>query len=1257
MMIHGRSEELAVLQQAYQWTALGSTELVLIAGPPGIGKTAFVMQAFKPTVAGRCKFAWGKFDPYGTSHPYAPLVTCFRFLIRQLLTEPEAVLDDWKATIREAVGENGSVITEVIPEAKLLLGDSSPIERLPAAKSHHRFEWIFRRFVRAFAKADHPLVLFFDDIQWADKATLALLRSLLIDPDIQHLFILGAHRDQDWNDNALRFEEWLQGEHAGYSIRRLKLEPLEMGHVQTIVSERLKSGYEACFPLAHALYAKTIGNPLYLHQLIESALDEGIISRTGLAGQWEWDLEALSAFPSIDGQIEYLTGRINRLPVHARQLLTVAACLGGSFTGAILSKVSGLSQSQLDILLFDAVQAGLLASRDDAIGGRVYAFSHDRIHQAAYLLSNRQERMAIHLAAGRYLMQIYHTADREQVLFDTINHLNEALELMSAEERELCCRLNEEAGGKAMQSSAYAEALSYYRRAVQCLPDHYWDSDNAFAFQLHLRAAECEYLCTYYEQAEARLDELMQRAGCWLQRAQVVKIKIDQYSNIGKYAQAIELGCATLLEAGMQLSISPGKAVVQREIRQAKRELDARIDELHALPETDEPEIRLMMEIMVSLVGPTFFSNREVFALLSSRFIRLVMEHGASHIASAIYASYGMALCTMTSDLDSGYRLGRIAMELADQSGIASVKSKVYAMFHCVISPWMGYKQRDEEQLTDAIHYGLQSGDYVFASYAIGGLINMSYAVHPMQRMQKVMSECLQFVEITKEELIYKNVMIYMHVAEMLQSTDDGDFALTAGRASEAQLLEDVMRDESRAVTLYQIYTYKTQIGYLFGRYEEAIRHAELAEPYEGLAVQSPHMPILRFYEAMALSALLRVKPGGDDAQRWQSRLKLRYRQFRDWSGMSPACFGYKFMLLQAEQPGGRVSEPTVIELYDRSIQLARDNGDPQYWAVACERAARHHLAKGRERIAQGYMSEAHEAYAEWGVESKCSRLRDEFPEWFSGSNPYQEWTPPQHVESANYARVGQARSRTMEMMQDSLLFSPDMSLHDIQRRLLERIVEMTDMQYGCLIRRRSDGLWIEQVMRRGIWSETAPEGMEHSRHVPRSLIQYTSRWGKPVQIGNASQDELFADDPYYAERTIRAVSCLPIFAQTQFVGMLYLELPQDVHPLPEELLSALSMLAAQLLFMMKLSETFGDSAGDDESKPKIIDERLIEPLTDRELEVLSYMSRGMTNKEIAVKLGVTAGTVKVHTHNLFSKLNVSRRMNAVAKAERMKLL
>lgn len=1257
MMIHGRSEELAILQQAYRWTALGSTELVLIAGPPGIGKTAFVMQAFKPTVTGRCKFAWGKFDPYGTSHPYAPLVTCFRFLIRQLLTEPEAVLDKWKATIREAVGENGSVITEVIPEARLLLGDSSPIERLPAAKSHHRFEWVFRRFVRAFAKADHPLVLFFDDIQWADRATLALLRSLLIDPDIQHLFILGAHRDQDWNDNELRFEEWLQGEHAGYSIRRLQLEPLEMGHVQTIVSERLQCEHEACFPLAHALYAKTIGNPLYLHQLIQTALDEGIISRAGNAGQWRWNLEALSAFPSIDGQIEYLTGRIKRLPAHAQQLLTVAACLGGSFAGAILSAVSGLSQSRLDVQLFDAVQAGLLAYQDDASVGRVYAFSHDRIHQAAYSLSNRQERSAIHLAAGRYLLEIYRTADREPILFDTVNHLNEALELMSAAERELCCRLNEEAGGKAMQSSAYSEALSYYRRALECLPDDYWSADNAFTFQLHLRAAECEYLCTYYEQAEARLDELIQRAGCWLQRAQVVKLKIDQYSNIGKYAQAIELGCATLREAGMRLSTSPGKAVVQREIRQAKRELDARIQELHALPETDEPAIRLMMEIMVSLVGPTFFSNREVFALLSSRFIRLVMEHGATPIASAIYASYGMVLCTMTRDLASGYRLGNIAMDLADRSGVASVKSKVYAMYHCVISPWMGYKQRDEEQLTDAIHYGLQSGDYVFASYAIGGLINLSYAVHPMQQMLKVMSECLQYVEITKEELIYKNVMIYMHVAEMLQSTDDGDFALTVGRASEAQLLEDVMQDESRAVTLYQIYTYKTQISYLFGRYEEAVRYAELAEPHEGLAVQSPHMPILHFYEAMALSALLSARPDAD-AQPWRSRLRLRYREFRDWSGMSPACFGYKFMLLQAEQPSGRVPEPTIIELYDRSIQLARDNGDPQYRAVACERAARHHLAKGRERIAQGYMSEAHDAYAEWGVESKSSRLRDEFPEWFSRSVPDHERMPSQHVESgANYARVGQARSRAMEMMKDSLTFSPDMSLHDIRQRLVERIVEITDMQYGCLIRRRSDGLWIEQAMRRGLWSETAPEWMEHSRHVPRSLIQYTSRWGKPVQIGNASQDELFADDPYYAEHPNRSISCLPIYVQSQFVGVLYLELPKAVHPLSEELLSALSMLAAQSLFMMKLSETFGDSADDNEPKPEPIDERLIEPLTDRELEVLSYMSRGMTNKEIAVKLGVTAGTVKVHTHNLFSKLNVSRRMNAVAKAERMKLL
>lgn len=1255
MMFYGRNDELAVLQEAFQWASLGSTELVLISGPPGIGKSAFVLQAFKPAVSASCKFAWGKFDPYSTSNPYAPIVTCFQYLIRQLLTEPEAELNRWKDRIREAVGDNGSVIAEIIPEAKLLIGDLPPSEKLPASKSHHRFEWVFHRFVRVFASAKHPLVLFFDDIQWADRATFALLHSLLIDPDLQHLMIVGAYRDQDWNNNELLFHEFLQGEHNGYSLRQLHLEPLELSHVQSIVSDALSCDYAKCFPLAHALYVKTIGNPFYLKQLLHEAREDRLLRYIDDTGEWEWDLGKLSVFPSIDGQIEYLIGRINRLPTPAQRLLITAACLGGKFSCRLLSAVSALSESELAGPLFAAVQAGLLAAEEERDGCRAYSFTHDRIHQAAYSLLHDRERMEIHLAAGRFLLEMYHAGAREQVLFELANHMNEAFPLMSPDEKEQCFLLNVEAGGKAMQSSAYAEALEYFHRAIECLPDRYWDDRNDLAFQLFLRCAECEYLCTRYEQAEHRLDGLLLRAQSWLQRAQVAKLKIDQYSNTGKYAQAIALGCEMLSEAGVRIAIKPSPSVVKKEMLHAKRLLDERMDELSGLPETDDPKIALMMELMISLVGPTFFSNREVFALLSSRFIRLVYEHGTTPIAPAIYASYGMVLCTILTDLPAGYRLGKIAMDAADRSGIPSVRSKVYAMFHCVISPWMGYRRQDEQQVMDAIHYGLQSGDYVFASYATGGLINLSYAVHSMKRMQQVMGQCLQYVEITKEELIYKNVMIYLHFAEMMQSPEVEDFSMTVGRASEEEFLRDVMQDESRAVTLYQFYTYKTQICYLFGQYEEAIQYAELARPYEALSVQSPHMPILHFYEAMALAASLRQTAGRRPA--WRQMLKRRQRQFQRWSEMS-AHFGHKAMLLNAEILRSGGPEQDIIDLYDQAIDRARESSDPQYRALACERAARHHLEKGRLRIARGYMQEACEAYEQWGVELKCSRLRKEFPDWFPQEKQDQPAVSFRHRALPHHPDRMPDAAHVLQDMKDLLAFSPDMNLQDVQKRLTALIMKAAEMNYGCLVSQRNDGLWIEQIFKPGQAISATPEWVEQSDALPRSLVQYTFRCGQPVQLGRGAEDELFANDPYIVAHQCQTISCLPVYAQKQIAGVLYLELPPDKHPLSGELADTLGMLAAQSLFMIKLSETFGDgAAASGKDIPVSIEDRMIDPLTDRELEVLNFMSMGLTNKEIAVRLGITAGTVKVHTHNVFSKLNVNRRMKAVAMAERMNLL
>jgi len=444
-----------------------------------------------------------------------------------------------------------------------------------------------------------------------------------------------------------------------------------------------------------------------------------------------------------------------------------------------------------------------------------------------------------------------------------------------------------------MKSSDYATALRHFRHALDRMPARYWKERQSFAFGTLLACCECEYLCANYERAEAMLDDALARAVDWDQRARVVKVKIDQYSNTGQYAKAIEWGLATIREAGIRVSASPSSWTIRWEVTRAKRLFLRHEDRFREISPHPGPHADRLVELFASLIGPTFFSNRGVLAVLSSQLIRYFFRHGTPAGAPAVYAAFGMVLTTKFGDFADGYRVGRLAVELAERSGDALLLSKTWVLFHAVVSQWMTKDEAAARQLWEASKICVESGDYVFGSYALGGLINLSYGTFPLPEFDRVLRRSLQISELTNEELVYTNIALYMELCKQLQTPGCRAFILEGEHGDEERSLGDIRRLESGAVTLYQIYTYKTQAHYLFGDVEEAIRCARLAVPYEQSAVQSPHKFILHFYETMALTAAARRRPLSAGERR---RLRARRLQFARWSRMSPERFGHALL-------------------------------------------------------------------------------------------------------------------------------------------------------------------------------------------------------------------------------------------------------------------------------------------------------------------------------------------------------------------------
>jgi predicted ATPase/DNA-binding CsgD family transcriptional regulator/GAF domain-containing protein len=1258
--IYGREKPLAELMEAYRWAALGSTELVLLSGPPGIGKSALVLDAFRPMIWETGYFAWGKFDLYSRSKPYGIWIECFRFLIRRLLTEPNETINRWKNRFADMVGGNLSVIADEIPELRHLFDQIPPAAPLSGKKNQNRFEWVFRRFAQSFSSANRPLVLFLDDLQWADRSSLQLLHALLEDPDNRHVCIIGAYRDNEWTDNADLRDAWLSGETAGYTVRVIPLDHLRTDDAERMVADMLGMPAEDCVPLARLLHVKSLGNPFFLKRLLQTAMDDGILrpDETGLG--WCWNETKLNDLPGIDGQAEYLTGVINRLPGAAGTLLAQAATLGGTFSSHLLSVIGNMDEREAISHLAHAVRAGLLTASEPDGGSVRYGFTHDRILQAAYSLLDDGVRRRIHLAAGTYLL---HEKDAGRAWGDPFiiaNHLNAAGELADEQMAEIRIRLNEEAGRRAMKASDYETALRHFHLALEHMPDHYWNDRQPFAFDTLLACCECEYLCANYDRAETLLDDALARAVNWDQRARAAKVKIDQYSNTGQYAKAIELGLATIREAGIRVPSSPSPWTVRLEAMRTKRLFRRHEERFRRLEPASHPDTVRLVELFASLVGPTFFTNRDVFAVLSSQLVRHFFRRGAPAGAPAVYAGFGMVLTTVFGDFADGYRIGRLAVQLAEQSGDALLLSKTNVLFHAVVSQWMAQDGQAADRLWEAAKTCVESGDFVFGSYALGGLINLSYGIASIREFDRVLRQSLQISELTNEELVYTNIEIYMQWCEQLQNPGCRSFTLSSEHGDEEQALERIYRQESGAVTLYQIWTYKTQAHYLFGDADAAIRSALLADPYEQSAVQSPHKFILHFYETLALTAASRNRALDDGEQR---RLLARLRQFARWSRLSPERFGHQYMLIRAETGQRRLDDSAVIALYDEAIDGARERRDWPSWAVACECAAAWHERRGRRRVAEGYWREAREAYDMWGSEAKVAHLSDRLGERLAPEAAMQTETAVTREPDGPSASLPHSSGLAEEMewlqaLKDSLRFPADLSFERTRTLLFDRLMQLSGATYGCLISGQDAGMRVERQ-----WPESGPAGGKRKEPsdiasaAPRTLVQYAVRVGTPVQVNDMQTDELFRYDPYVARARNHTVCCLPVRLQDEPAGLLYLERQPASPPLSDRELDALAVLAAQMLFYTRLSTTLRAQTPAVSGKADKSVTGPFVPLSDREYEVLQLIAQGLSNKEIAAQLGVTPGTVKVHTNNIFNKLNVNRRTQAIAQARRLKLL
>ncbi len=1013
--LYGRESEVQTLLNAFARVSQGQTELILIAGSSGIGKTAVINQIHKPIVKQHGYFITGKYDQFNRNIPFSGLIQAFRDLIRQLLSESDAKLADLKSQLIAAVGKNGRVLLEVIPELEQIVGSQPPVVELVGTAAKNRFNMLFEKFVQVFTTAEHPLTIFLDDLQWADSASLKSIELLL--SGTRYLLLLGAYRDNEVSQFHPLILTLGQLQKTEPTIQTITLAPLKLDDTNRLVADTLHCASDRAKPLTELINIKTQGNPFFITQFLQALYtDDAIWFNT--EGYWECDLVRVQASSTTDDVVEFMAEQLQKLPAKTQQVLKLAACIGDRFDLETLAIVSEQSPLSTATALWQGLQAGLIlptsqiyqlysqnatlreqdlpdvedyVDRVDRFphasllsfalsASSSYRFLHDRVQQAAYSLIPQSHKQSTHLQIGKLLLANTPAAKQSARLFEIVNHFNIATELLPGSiDLQMLAQLNLDAAQKARASTAYVAAFSYAQIGTKLLGELGWKQQYRLTLNLHETLAEAALLNGDLEIVPKLAQVVLDRVQHPLDRVKTYETIVQCHSLQKQYQQAIDRGVEILRQLGVRLSLQTNKFILLQELTKTQIALWGKsTEQLLALPEIFHPAKRSPLRILDLLLMPAFFSSRELMVVLATTGIRLTLRDGNTPWAASFYGTYAIVLSELDK-LQQSYQLGQLAMVLADRFGDLAIVAKGKATLPWFSQLWQQNFHSVIATADECIPAAIDSGNLTFLGIgAYTSMLIRFYAGIPLNEIAAKIPEIAQVIAQSKDESSQQLFDLYQQRIADLQATTTTPADLLCDDRDEL-LLIDRRQDGEISPLLATICGGKMMLAYLFEDIPAALNYADNLRLYK----------ITGIAQASIIDALIRLAAYPDSDKRFQQQLikqvNLIQRQLLKRANLMPGNFQHKYDLVTAEKCRVLGDFTTAVELYDRSIAGAKANKYLQEEAVANECAAKFYRAWGKENIAATYMQSAYYCYARWGAKAKTDDLERRYPDLLRG--------------------------------------------------------------------------------------------------------------------------------------------------------------------------------------------------------------------------------------------------------------------------------
>ncbi len=1195
--LYGRREEIDILFSAFDQVSRGTFVTLIVTGHAGTGKTALVHEIHKHIIQKHSYFISGSFDPLNRNIPYSAIIQAFRTAIHQIITQSEELITRWREKLTKAVGTNGQIIIDVIPELKHIIGKQPPVPHLSPAESQKRFNALFHSIIQAIGSAKHPFILFFDNLQWADSPSLQLIEQLMKNP-IPYLLLIGAYRSEESNppDRVTKMVETAQ--QAQIITHHINLEPLSLKQVNRLIADTLQCELQHSQPLARLCRKKTGGNPFFLNQFIEMLYQERLIAFDYKQLAWQWDIQKIQKQNITDNVVQLLTEKLEKLSDSCRDILKLASCIGQQFDLNTLAVVNDAPASQISEILWEALQQGLIMpigdkyqfmeiedpnSTNHTLGIKAemldaqseipeYKFLHERVQYATYSLIPEADRHSIHLKIGRLLLKNTAPDQLEDNIYTITDHINIGSELIAHQEEKVqCAEFNLQASRKAKESTAYETALQYLKKGILLLGEEGWKTHYRLSFSLHLERSECEYLNGNFEVSEESFGILFQRVQADTDKAKIYTTKMALYRSLGKHYHVIQLareGLA-LFKVHLPMGDNEIRKAIDQEFKAMQTDLrDQEIQKLIHLPDMQDQDRKSMMGILMNLISSAYFiSPYLLYPWVGFTMLNTSLKYGNTDSSAYGYSICGVILGNL-GDYELGHEFGKLGIQVSEKYD--AFKCRSYMVMALLINSWREHIRTDIDYSNQAYQYAMNTGEFYYAAWSLC-IITRTRILRgdPLETIHQEVQKHIPFLEQTIHELA-PFLIVTQQMGLCLRGKTHDSKSFSDGHVQETQVLQRMQINQMKP-PLNWYHILKTQILYLFEYYEEALLMSEEAEKTIDTASGMVQITEHYFYTSLTLIALY---PKADHLKKkmYWKKLETYQKQMKAWAGHCSANFLHKYWLIDAEMQNISGNTLDAMRLYQQGIISANENGYFQNEAIGNELAAKFYLKIGYPEIAKTYMTSAYQGYLQWGAEAKVKNLLEKYPGLLSQlfSEQSTNFNHLQSISTTSGDPSGMLDLNTV--IKATQAFSGEIVLATLLRQIMHIVIENAGAQKGVLLLEKN-GHWLieaEKTMDSDhttvLQSLPIDEDLAHMLPVvPVSVIYYVIRTQKTLVLKNASKQREFAQDPYLQHHQILSALCIPLIKQGQLIGIFYLEnnLVSDVFS--KERLDLLKVLSFQM--------------------------------------------------------------------------------------------